>query len=237
MQAKPFTLSHGLHLRRLALLGADHRQWYDTARAQVTAAAVVLEVTPRRLADLLALFSPRVSVRRSIRFTVHYIQSQQTVCSVCGTDWTAGRVSCDCDCRAVPIRTGEFLPDVTRSVRASIAHYEKTGIIRGPKTSAFARAVLGDRDAIVLDTWMAVAFNIDQKRIATKAVHGACCKKLRRLAKSLGWSNAETQAAIWTGAVRAAGRNVPEFLIEPELSDISTAEQAADYLNAVDIPY
>lgn len=181
----------------LALEGADGRHWYKDAAVHVRGAAFILDCDAQRLADILALLSPRVSVKRNIRFALRYVKD------------------------------GKFAGDVMRTIRASVNHYELTGEIRGPKTGPFARAIMGDLNAIVLDVWMAVAFGIDQKRFSVKRVHAECSKRIRAVAKNLGWKNAEVQAAIWYAAVRRADRHPsPYVLVEKNLFGTHLVESA-----------
>jgi hypothetical protein len=179
------------HASLLATKGQDCKDWYQFAHAQVIAGAVILDVEPKRFADLLAIFSPRVSVTRSIRFAVHYIQ------------------------------TGQHAHDVMGSIRAAVAHYEETGEIRGPKTGPFAKALMGNPTAIVVDTWMAIAYGVDPGKVRSKYVREPIDQHIRSVAKRKGWSPAETQAAIWAGIVRQHGRNVPQLFIEPEVDNVA----------------
>ena len=165
-------------LEKLALAGADGAGWYDYAHGQVRAGAALLGVAPRRLADLLAVFSPRVTVKRSIRLAVTYA------------------------------RTGEVPYGVLQPTRLALDVYERTGRIRGPKTEPFARALTGDADAVTLDVWMAKAFGVDQSLFSAKGIHDRCRRRVESTARRLGWTPAEVQAAVWTATVRRSGRKV-----------------------------
>lgn len=94
------------------------------------------------------------------------------------------------------------LDGVTSSVRAALAHYEATGEIRGPKTRAFAANLSGDETPVVLDVWMCRALGIEQRALKRKAVYRKGADRVRRVAVALGWTPAQTQAAIWTASYR-----------------------------------
>lgn len=185
-------------LASLAIEGQEHRAWYDYARDDIRQAAPFLNAAPERIAALLALFSPRVSVLRSVRWTVHYCRS-------------AGGID-------------RFPYDCTRSHKLAITHWESTGEIRGPKTGPFAKALLGDKNALVLDGWMAVALSrtteegrILGKRFEIQAVHRAASIRVREVATYVGWPIAETQAAIWAGIVKRTRVSVPALSVMEEL--------------------
>lgn len=167
----------------MADAGADGRLWYAHAADQVRLGADRLGIEAGRFADLLALFSPRVSVRRSIRMAVHYAT------------------------------TGQYAHDVMQSVRTAVAHYEATGAIRGPKTGPFARALRGDITAIVLDVWMSRALGVPQKDLERVGIHAEGTLRVRSAGLELGWPPAAAQAAIWHTVIRRAGRRPAAFTI------------------------
>ena len=95
--------------------------------------------------------------------------------------------------------TGKLI-DVVSSVRAQFSHWQETGIIRGPKCHAFARALLGDGSALVVDTWIMQALNAPISSMGKKWVLAAAERRFQRLADITGLRVAETQAAVWCGA-------------------------------------
>ena len=75
--------------------------------------------------------------------------------------------------------------------------------LKGRKTAAFARAVAGDTNAIVIDTWMLKASGCGRKSITPKQ-YDAVALALAIVAKEVGMTPAATQAAIWIVARGAA---------------------------------
>lgn len=166
------------YLSRLAREGADHRHWYRDSLQDIMTVCYRKNWGLCRFIDVLALTSPRLSVRRNVRVTIHYMS------------------------------TGELLDGIIRSTGAAVTHYEETGVIRGVKTKPFAEALKGDPDAVVLDTWMARALGVDQKRFEAKRVRHSAARRVRYVSHLMGWTPAETQAAVWAATVKRAGRNV-----------------------------
>ena len=191
---------------RYALIGRSGRRWYRIARAVISrladhhmtpsrdpitriANAECTETAYRTLCDLVALTSPRCAVKRNLRLA-----------------W------------------GEFTnkprpADMIQSTHAALDHYYSTGKIRGPKTSRFARVLLGDDDCVVVDTWMARALGIPDRQARNKSTHmlgeRIAWSVRARLSRATGirWTLAETQAAIWTGCIRTFYKdgNIPLF--------------------------
>lgn len=155
-------------------------RWYTTVTSRL-----LTHNDAHRVGSLLALFSPRVPVKRSVNFTKFYME------------------------------TNTYRHDVVRTVRAAVDHWEQTGIIRGPKTSAFRDALLGDPNAVVLDVWMSKLFNVEQKVFSTKSGYALYSDKIRRLADKNDMTPRDTQASLWCGYLTLVGR-------KPPVMDIST---------------
>lgn len=180
-QAKPAKMASVATIIRLALQGQDGRNWYDTARADVIEQARRFDVSPVHYANVLSIFSPRVQVVRNRRLTEYYFAH------------------------------GAPHESTMQATRAALAHYVQTGEIRGPKTGPFARACMGDQEAIVLDVWMAAAFRIDQEAFSRIGTRREAKRRIREAARRIGWTPAQVQAAVWTQTVRNAGRNAPQM--------------------------
>lgn len=171
----------------MAAKGKDWKDWYVRAGDDIASVCAQEHWDFDRFVDVLALTSPRTSVRRNIRVAIHYMQ------------------------------TGQWLTGVIDTTKRAMAHYLETGEIRGPKTSAFAAALKGDLSAVVLDVWMAEAFKVDQRRFDRIPVRAKCNQRIRAAAGRLCWRPAEVQAAIWATTVRDHGRRVPGFVVSDEL--------------------
>jgi hypothetical protein len=186
-----YQMPQGMSIARLQALaeaGKDHRHWYTLAREDIVDVSALKGWEPNIFIDVLALTSPRTSVRRNIRVAMSYMHDKQ-------------------------------LPtDVIRSTHAALKHWEETGVIRGRKTSKFAMALKGNMNAIVLDTWMAVAMQIDQPLFTRRWVERYAQEQVRFIADLLGVMPAEAQAMIWAGTVREVGRNVPDLVVSDELT-------------------
>lgn len=169
-------------LVRLAENGIDGSDWYDSAQAQIETVCGFASWNVVRFTQCLAITSPRCSVLRNIRRTFQYMQH------------------------------GKHFSDTIRSIRRSVEHWEETGELstrkdRGQKVKNFCSALLGDRDAITLDTWMSEALWIEQSAFSRKSDRELCFSLVRRTAKRVGLYPRDCQAAIWCGVVREFGQN------------------------------
>lgn len=164
-----------------AQLMADHRHWYDHAWERIEAKAYELGCDPSDLAAVLAITSPRVQVARNWRIAVHYFEH------------------------------GELPSGVLGRVRRNVEQWAATGKITGPKVKAYYRALTGDPNAVVLDTWMAKLFGVDQRALPTKQVREPIIKRINAAADKLGWEPREVQAALWAWVMTNHRRRVSTY--------------------------
>ena len=155
-------------------------RWYDDAREGCDVFAREHGLPLARVVTVLALCSPRVSV------------GQSAVLARSVLTWGLDR-------------TGGLLP----CVRASLARYLATGVVgarpdRACKVRAFASAILGDPDAVVVDVWVARGLGVVHAHLDGPRYRRAA-DVVRSLAGRVGVSPLVGQAALWYGVRRAAG--------------------------------
>ena len=159
---------------RLIRAGMDGADWYRTARPLVAAMAYAAGASERDTAYALSAFSPRVSVRRSVSLA-----------------WSALTLG--------PAPAGS-LPCATIAWR----HYLATGDLRGPKTRAFARNLLGNEESITVDVW--VLRGLGHPVPTGPRMYHQSAGVVRMLADLLEMAPARCQAALWAGTMRAYNR-------------------------------
>ena len=178
-------------LNTLVQLASDNiesaRPWYSLASEEIRTICLVEDWRVDRFTAILAVTSPRCAVRRNVRNTLQYMAN------------------------------GELLANTMRSVRRSVEIWETRGEILGPKTSAFYAALMGDENAVVLDTHMAGLFAVDQKTAFNRKRELAhWTRVVRRVADLIGESARDTQAALWYSRKLAIGENPELFPIALE---------------------
>jgi len=84
---------------------------------------------------------------------------------------------------------------VQRKVRDLLKGAEPENVLRGPKIRAFYRAIMGHKNAVVLDTWMLRAA-IGARTCSAKQYRDIAAK-LRDEARAVHLSPADFQAIVW----------------------------------------
>ena len=182
----PARMSSVKTLVRHAADGIDAAQWYRHGTAQIEFVAHANGWDPDYFAGIIAATSPRCSVVRNIRLALHYCHHQ--------------------DIRVIPMR----------GVRSAVRHFEKTGRLRGPKTSAFFANLRGHVEPVTLDVWMAYAFRIPQTAFSRVATRERAAQRVAAAGRVLGLRPCESQAAIWPGYRRSVGYSDSPFSVVAE---------------------
>jgi hypothetical protein len=173
-------------LTRYACDGIDGRNWYRHATAQIDFVAHAEGWDSDEFAGVLATTSPRCSVLRNIRMSLHFMKHR--------------------DLRVVPMR----------GIRRSVQNFLDGKGIKGQKTYAFYRNLSGHYENVTLDVWMAYALGIDQTDFNRVASRAEATRRVVRVARRLRIEPAEAQAAIWTGYRRGRGYSDSPFSVVSE---------------------
>jgi hypothetical protein len=86
------------------------------------------------------------------------------------------------------------LPNNLKMAQASI--HLGFDALKGPKTNAFAKAIAGDNDAVVIDVWMMRAAEMKTDS-PSQAQYNELSRAVRNVAKEFGLTPRTTQALIW----------------------------------------
>lgn len=96
------------------------------------------------------------------------------------------------------LHTGKVI-DVVSSVKKQWRVWEATGVINGPKCAAFAAALRGDDNALVVDTWIMQALRAPITSTGRRWVLEGAARRFKSLSRLTGLPVAATQAAVWSG--------------------------------------
>lgn len=110
------------------LIGYASRYWYDDAIDQIGKVCRAEKWDCSHFAGIIAATSPRCSVRRNIRLSLHYMRN-----------------------KSLPVGT-------MRMIVNAVDKWETSRKISGPKVSAFYANLTGDYDCITWDTHMFQCF-------------------------------------------------------------------------------
>ena len=186
MRKKAVRMTSVDKLVSIACDGLHGRNWYRDATAQIDYVSWLEGWDRDDFAGVIATTSPRCSVIRNIRMSLHFMHHR--------------------DITVVPMR----------GIRTSVTRFLDGEGIAGQKTRAFYHNLSGRDGYVTLDVWMAYALGIDQKEFNTVGNRVKATDRIVGVAERLGVAPAEAQAAVWTGYRTRAGRNHSPFSVASE---------------------
>ena len=140
--------------------------WYHEAQDVARTVADNLSLDIERAACIVAAFSPRERWSVNVRKSIEY---------------SMGRIP-------------SGLSNNIAMADASLVH--GFDALKGLKTNAFARAIAGDSQAVVIDVWMMRAANMDTDS-PNKSQYLALSDAIRKVASDHGITPRTAQALIW----------------------------------------
>jgi len=99
--------------------------------------------------------------------------------------------------KAVAFSLGQKVTGLSNNIKmAEASLHLGFDALRGPKTNAFARAIAGDENAVVIDVWMmrAAQVGVDSPN---KTQYAEISQAIKRVATRHGLTPRTTQALIW----------------------------------------
>ena len=102
--------------------------------------------------------------------------------------------------KALAFANGKPVLGLTNNLRmaqAAVKDNKGFGALNGQKTNAFARAISGDLDAVVIDVWMIRAAGLDASKGVNKTQYKELSEAVVKVAKEFGLTPRTTQALIW----------------------------------------
>lgn len=147
---------------------ANGRRWYPRARRIVRQLAREYGYTERQTAAVLAVTSPRTHLAENIKRTERALRGE-------------------------PVRGFAYMDTLARDILADKRRPMR--YVRGPKVTAFALAILGDRQAVVLDTHALHAAGLPDKPSASE--RRTAEQAYREAAAACGESPRDFQAIVW----------------------------------------
>jgi hypothetical protein len=142
-------------------------RWYELAHTEAAKLKLLdNSLSYEQAASVISAFSPRVTWSRNVQLARQFVSGESVKCL--GTS----------------IRNAEAAR--TRGFSA----------LRGLKTNNFARAIAGDGEAVVIDTWMLKAAHHPSDRV-NNTQYRQLAESVREVARLHGWEPAAMQALIW----------------------------------------
>ncbi len=149
------------------------RQWYPAARQLMQELATRTGYTLEQAVAVLAITSPGAQLVSNLEWTTRALET-----------------------RAASV--GRF-PNVMRPKILAVLADPATAAeyVTGPKVGPFYRAILGDKDALVIDRWATAAANVFRSQELPEGSRRAIDTAYRSLARKLRRSVRDLQAQVW----------------------------------------
>lgn len=148
----------------------DGITWYRDSRKFARGLAREHGTGLAKPAGIVAALSPQVQWGRNKLMAIEVME----------TGWTTGQTTANIH-KAARIWEGE----------------RPLSVLGGPKVRAFYRAIMGDPNAVVLDTWMATAIGWPTNSFSERQ-YERCAAALTKAARRCGVAPADFQAVVWT---------------------------------------
>lgn len=147
-------------------------RWYDEAGALASTLAAKNDLSLENVAAVIAALSPRTAWSRNVAGAVALVEQGPTA---------ARRLGC----------IGRNVDTAHRAKRDGFA------AINGPKTSAFARNIAGDRESVTVDVWACRVADLDENLLGRKGAYDMVADAYRAAARRHGVDPATMQATTW----------------------------------------
>lgn len=83
------------------------------------------------------------------------------------------------------------------NAKLALASSTPLDVLNGPKTNAFARAIAGDSNAVVIDVWMLRFLEMQEKTLYRSGVYNATARAFQLAADRVDETARDLQAIIW----------------------------------------
>jgi proteasome lid subunit RPN8/RPN11 len=188
-------------LQSIAELGAAGRHWYDDYRAFMRS----MGVTPEQdflLSGVLAATSPNKSVAENVRLAMNILTAWNRAGQPKGRDEILNILKGVQPTVAISDRNNTVAVLQSQDFQSAIGAMSD----QSRKVKPFYRALMGDKNAVVIDTHIARLFGLRQSKVAKPNANRALTASVTNIARRLGWTPAETQAAMWAVARHYSNR-------------------------------
>lgn len=152
-------------------------RWYPN-QGELAISLADGEFTLEQTASVLAALSPRTSWSRNVAGAVALIKVGPSA---------ARDIGC-------------MERNIESATRALTEGFGALSLKTAPKTSAFARNIAGDREAVTVDVWAARVAGIDEDLLSRKGAYDAVAHAYRLAARRRGVDPSTMQATTWVVA-------------------------------------